>query len=143
MNMKVPVCDICRLTPIRCVLCEKKFKQGELTKGDFDVSRIISESKSDVELEKAFDLGSCYVAVYKGEFSEDYEEISNKRIIKIVSSKDLLSKLKIVTRPSKIFKNGEEIERMVINKVQIRNLGLKGDALVKAMAYFNSDVSIV
>ena len=122
---QTPVCDMCRLTPIKCVICENKLKNGELTEADFDISRGISSSKSDMELEKAFDLGKCYVGVFKGAVNPKLKEYLGRDLIQVKSGQDLLNKLNLKVRPSRVFVAGEEKQRVALNKTQLDSMEIK------------------
>jgi hypothetical protein len=141
--MKTPVCDICRLTPIKCVICEKKLDKGELTEADFNVSRAISRSKTDLTLEKAFNLGKCYIGVFRGETGPKLKEYLGRDLIKVESAQDLLNKLDLKVRPSKVFVNGEERQRVALNKAHLNSIGIDSGELKKALVYFKFDASIV
>ncbi len=141
--MKAPVCDICRLTPLKCAICEKRVEQGELTEADFDVSRAISSTKTDINLEKAFDLGKCYIAVFKGEASHKLNELLGRDLVKVSSGKDLLDKLNLRATPSKVFVGGEEKQRVALNKAQLESIGIDPIELKKALVYFKLDASII
>ena len=141
--MKTPVCDMCRLTPIKCAICEKKMDDGELTEADFDVSRAISKSKSDIELKKAFDLGNCYAGVFNGKVSQAIKDYLGRDLIQVKSSQDLLDKLNLKVRPSRVFINGEEKQRVALNKAQLDAAGISAAELMKALVYFKFDASII
>ena len=141
--MKLPVCEICRYSPVKCVLCEKKLDSGELTKADFDVSRALAAARSDVELKKAFKIGSVYVAVVKGEIDELVEKKLGKKLILADSGKELLEKLTLSTRPSKVFVNGEEVERFALSRSQLENMGIDPEKLTNALKFFGVHASIV
>jgi uncharacterized protein YlaI len=141
--METPVCDMCRLTPVKCKICEKKQVAGELTEADFDVSRAMSISKSDLKLKRSFDLGKCYAGVFKGEVDESLREALGRDLIKVSSGEDLLNKLGLKARPSRVFVGGEEKQRVALTKSQLENMGISSSELKKALNYFKFDASIV
>lgn len=141
--MKVPVCDICRLTPVKCKLCEGKITRGELTEADFIFSRAISAAKADITLERAFDLGKVFAAKFKGEVTKQLEEVLGKPVVKVSSGKEIMDKLGIKTRPSKVFIGGEEKERVALSKSQLESDGIDSVGLKRFLNYFNIEASIV
>ena len=141
--MKTPVCDICRLTPLKCALCEKRMLDGELTEADFDVSRAISAAKADIDLQKAFDLGNCFVGAFKGEVTPGLKEALGRDLLHVKSGNDLLDKLGIRATPSKVFVKGEERQRVALPKAQLISLGIDSLQLKRALDYFKLDASIV
>ncbi len=141
--MKTPVCDMCRLTPVKCAICEKRMLDGELTEADFDVSRAISAAKADIQLEKAFDLGASYAGVLKGEVTPGLKEALGRDLLPVKSGRDLLDRLGIRATPSKVFVNGEERSRVALSRSQLSSLGIDPAGLKRALDHFKLDASIV
>lgn len=141
--MKTPVCDICRLTPIKCAVCEDRMNKGELSEADFDVSRAMSAAKSSIQLEKAFDLGSVYVGAFKGETTPALKEALGRDLYKVSDGKGLLDALGIRATPSKVFVNGEERVRVALPKAELVAMSIDPLELKRALDYFKLEASII
>lgn len=141
--MKLPVCEICRYVPVKCVICERRFESGELTGADFEVSRAIAAARCDIELKKAFKIGEIYVASIKGEINELVEQKLGKPLIIANSGQELLKNLNLSTRPSKVFIGGKEIERFALSRLQLENSGIDPNALANVLKYFGVEASII
>jgi len=142
--MKVPVCDICRLTPVKCKLCEQRLDAGEITEADFTLSRALSKTKAkDVELIRSFDLKKYIVAKVNGKMGPEVDEALCRPVIAVNSGQEIIQKLKIPTRPSTVFVGGEEKTRLAISKAFIESEGIDATELARALAYFGMDSSIV
>lgn len=61
--MKTPLCRVCQLTGVLCPRCEEKYRAGEVTKLDIEVSVALSrltkniKELEDVELKRAIRVG--------------------------------------------------------------------------------------
>ena len=140
--MKAPVCDICRFVPVRCKLCDERFRKGELTSADFEVSQILSKTRSKIELKKAFDIGSYFVGIYSGELSEKDKQKLKKPFLDVNNGKNMLQKLGVSVQVSRAFKNGEEVEKVLIPKAQLESKGIDEQLLKKALEYFKLETTI-
>ncbi|HID05560.1 MAG TPA: transcription elongation factor, partial [Armatimonadetes bacterium] len=47
--MKTPLCRVCQLTGVLCPRCEEKYKSGEVTKLDIEVSVALSRLTKDIK----------------------------------------------------------------------------------------------
>lgn len=62
--MRTPLCRVCQLTGVLCPSCEDKYRAGEITKLDIDVSVALSrltknvKELEDVELKKVLRVGN-------------------------------------------------------------------------------------
>ncbi len=167
--MKAPICEICLKNDILCGGCQKKLDDGEITKLDVEVSRIVYKlsqkykSLKDVEIIKAFESGnSIYVLTNPndvpkligkaGKVCKELGKELGKTVYVISADKDdidefIASLIKpVVIKGVNILylPNGEEIRRYRVSKKAKQRMRVKKDEVVRIVGdLFNKKIEII
>lgn len=112
--MGLPICDVCLKSGILCQGCEEKLRKGEVSKLEYEISKILYRiGKGKIGFKKAIDMGDVVVIITKkdevgkligkgGKIVKRIARAIGKKVRVVGENKDLRSVAEDVLAPATI-----------------------------------------
>ncbi len=129
------LCPICRQIHVLCQVCEAKLSEGELTKAEIRLDRLMASRGRELQVVSAFDVGKRLVIVVEPGEADKVRDLWKEYVVFEENGVDVAKILSPVRlRKTRVFlPDGTENERLVAGRGELSTAGFDVDKLEEAL----------